>query len=80
MGWLSKIFKGSVNRVSRGHYNGNSHEGYSTQHTKSYGTHDNEDEDMDHAIALSLSEEDQRKGKAIGLYYAAPFLHVFGYF
>ena len=36
MGWLSKIFKGSVNRVSRGHYNGNSHEGYSTQHTKSY--------------------------------------------
>ena len=36
MGWLSKIFKGSVNRVSRGHYNGNSHEGYSTQRTKSY--------------------------------------------
>ncbi|XP_066360238.1 protein DA1-related 1-like isoform X1 [Miscanthus floridulus] len=65
MGWLSKIFKGSVNRVSRGHYNGNSHEGYSTQHTKSYGAHGNEDEDMDHAIALSLSEEDQRKGKAI---------------
>ncbi|RCV41811.1 hypothetical protein SEVIR_9G162700v4 [Setaria viridis] len=66
MGWLSKIFKGSVNRVSRGHYNGNSHEGYSTQHTKSYqGAHGNEDEDMDHAIALSLSEQDQRKGKAI---------------
>jgi len=80
MGWLSKIFKGSVNRVSRGHYNGNSHEGYSTQHTKSYGAHGNEDEDMDHAIALSLSEEDQRKGKAIGLYYAASFLCVFGYF
>ncbi|KAJ1294487.1 hypothetical protein BS78_01G150000 [Paspalum vaginatum] len=65
MGWLSKIFKGSVNRVSRGHYNGNSHEGYSSQHTKSYGAHGSEDEDMDHAIALSLSEEDQRKGKAI---------------
>uniref|UniRef100_A0A0A9CP21 Uncharacterized protein n=1 Tax=Arundo donax TaxID=35708 RepID=A0A0A9CP21_ARUDO len=65
MGWLSKIFKGSVNRVSRGHYNGNTHEGYPTQHTKSYGVNDNEDEDMDHAIALSLSEEDQRKGKAI---------------
>ncbi|TVT98858.1 hypothetical protein EJB05_55796 [Eragrostis curvula] len=68
MGWLSKIFKGSVNRVSRGHYNGNSHEGYSTQQTKSYGTHDSDDEDMDHAIALSLSEEDQRKkGKAIDI-------------
>jgi len=34
---------------------------------------------MDHAIALSLSEEDQWKGKAIGLYYAAPSLCVFGY-
>ncbi|KAK3149986.1 hypothetical protein QOZ80_3AG0225840 [Eleusine coracana subsp. coracana] len=61
MGWLSKIFKGSVNRVSRGHYNGNSHGGYSPQRTKSYGTHGSDDEDMDHAIALSLSEEDQRK-------------------
>uniref|UniRef100_A0A0A9FLK7 Uncharacterized protein n=1 Tax=Arundo donax TaxID=35708 RepID=A0A0A9FLK7_ARUDO len=29
---------------------------------------------MDHAIALSLSEEDQRKGKAIGLYYSGPIL------
>ncbi|KAL6637470.1 hypothetical protein ACP70R_025042 [Stipagrostis hirtigluma subsp. patula] len=65
MGWLSKIFKGPANRVSRGHYNGNTHGGYSTQHTKSYGTHDSEDEDIDHAIALSLSEEEQRKGKAI---------------
>jgi len=47
---------------------------------KKKGAHGNEDEDMDHAIALSLSEEDQRKGKAIGLYYAASFLCVFGYF
>nr|CAB3498606.1 unnamed protein product [Digitaria exilis] len=29
------------------------------------GAHENEDEDIDHAIALSLSEEDQSKGKAI---------------
>jgi hypothetical protein len=34
--------------------------------------HGSDDEDMDHAIALSLSEEDHRKkGKAIGLYYPA---------
>uniref|UniRef100_A0A0D9VWI8 LIM zinc-binding domain-containing protein n=1 Tax=Leersia perrieri TaxID=77586 RepID=A0A0D9VWI8_9ORYZ len=64
MGWLSKIFKGSVDRVSRGHYNGNPHEGYSAWHTKAYG-HDSDHEDIDRAIALSLSEEDQRKGKAI---------------
>ncbi|XP_025879968.1 protein DA1-related 1 isoform X2 [Oryza sativa Japonica Group] len=64
MGWLSKIFKGSVNRVSRGHYNGNTHEGHSAWHTKAY-EHDSDHEDIDRAIALSLSEEDQRKGKAV---------------
>ncbi|KQK14111.1 hypothetical protein BRADI_1g14360v3 [Brachypodium distachyon] len=65
MGWLSKFFKGSANRVTRGHFNGNFHGGYSAQHTKSYGTPDSDNEDIDHAIALSLSEEDQAKGKAI---------------
>lgn len=30
------------------------------------GTHASDNEDIDRAIALSLSEEGQRKGKAIG--------------
>ncbi|KAL6622561.1 hypothetical protein ACP70R_032440 [Stipagrostis hirtigluma subsp. patula] len=64
MSWLNKIFKGSVNRVSRGHYDGGWHEGHSSDHIKvTYDESDNED--MDRAIALSLAEEDQNKGKAI---------------
>ncbi|KAG8062780.1 hypothetical protein GUJ93_ZPchr0003g16656 [Zizania palustris] len=64
MSWLSKIFKGSVNRVSKWHYNGNFHGGYSAQHTKS-SEHDSDNEDIDRAIALSLLEEDRWKGKVI---------------
>ncbi|KAG2621911.1 protein DA1-related 1-like [Panicum virgatum] len=63
MSWLNKIFKGSVNRVSRGHYDGDWHEGHSSDYNReTYGDSDNED--MDRAIALSLTEEDQNKGKA----------------
>ncbi|KAJ3674377.1 hypothetical protein LUZ60_004993 [Juncus effusus] len=47
MGWLSKFFKGSSNRISRAQYN------------------DDEIEDLDHAIALSLAEQDQIKGKTV---------------
>ncbi|KAL5224638.1 hypothetical protein ABZP36_011277 [Zizania latifolia] len=68
MGWLNKIFKGSVNRVSRGHYDGNWHEGHSSDYNKeAYDGSDNED--IDHAIALSLSEE-QDKGKAVDIDYS----------
>lgn len=63
MGWLNKIFKGSVNRVSRGHYDGNWHEGNSPDHTK--GAYESDNEDIDRAIALSLSEGDPNKGKAV---------------
>ncbi|KAL6847044.1 hypothetical protein ACP4OV_022897 [Aristida adscensionis] len=64
MSWLNKIFKGSVNRVSRGHYDGDWHEGDSSDHIKvTYDESDNED--MDRAIALSLAEADQNKAKAI---------------
>uniref|UniRef100_A0ACD5W834 Uncharacterized protein n=2 Tax=Avena sativa TaxID=4498 RepID=A0ACD5W834_AVESA len=66
MGLLSKIVKGSVNKVTRGQYDANFGEGYSTQHAKSYGTHASNTDDIDRAIALSLSEEDRKKGKAIG--------------
>uniref|UniRef100_A0A453HC58 LIM zinc-binding domain-containing protein n=1 Tax=Aegilops tauschii subsp. strangulata TaxID=200361 RepID=A0A453HC58_AEGTS len=65
MGWLSKVVKSSVNKVIRGQYDGNFSEGYSTQHATSHGTHTSDNEDIDRAIALSLSEEGQRKGKAI---------------
>lgn len=36
MGWLSKVVKGSVNKVIRGQYDGNFGEGYSTQHATSH--------------------------------------------
>ncbi|CAN6334786.1 unnamed protein product [Urochloa humidicola] len=63
MSWLNKIFKGSVNRVSRGHYDGDWHEGHSSDYNRdTYGDSDNED--IDRAIALSLAEEDHNKGKA----------------
>jgi hypothetical protein len=67
MGWLNKIFKGSVNRVSRGHYDGSWHEGHSSDNAR--GAYDESDnEDIDRAIALSLSEE-QNKGKAVDIDY-----------
>ncbi|XP_078177967.1 protein DA1-related 1-like isoform X1 [Carex rostrata] len=56
MGWLSKFFKGASNsRVSRGQYSGRSP--YIDEQSES------ELEDLDRAIALSLSEQDQPKGK-----------------
>ncbi|XP_078441924.1 LIM domain-containing protein [Wolffia australiana] len=67
MGWLSKIFKGSNYRIAEGLYQGryrDEHvwEGPSTPvESKSDYDHD----DIDHAIALSLSEEEQWKGKAV---------------
>nr|DAD21772.1 TPA_asm: hypothetical protein HUJ06_023235 [Nelumbo nucifera] len=57
MGWLSKIFKGSNHKISEGQYHGkyeNDKDAWS----------DYENEDIDCAIALSLSEEDQ-KGKNV---------------
>ncbi|CAM0875817.1 unnamed protein product [Alopecurus aequalis] len=65
MGLLSNIVKDSVNKVRRGQNDGNFGEGYSTQHAKSNGTHASNDDDIERAIALSLLEEDRKKGKAI---------------
>ncbi|KAL7207812.1 hypothetical protein ACSBR1_029711 [Camellia fascicularis] len=66
MGWLSKIFKGSSHKVSEGKYNRNG--GYVEDRLgcepSSSGDAWAEIEDIDHAIALSLSEED-RKSKNI---------------
>uniref|UniRef100_A0A0E0MPA1 LIM zinc-binding domain-containing protein n=1 Tax=Oryza punctata TaxID=4537 RepID=A0A0E0MPA1_ORYPU len=55
-------------RVSRGHYDGNWHEGHSSDNVR--GAYDESDnEDIDRAIALSLSEE-QNKGKAVDIDYS----------
>ncbi|KAI8002641.1 Protein DA1 [Camellia lanceoleosa] len=66
MGWLSKIFKGSSHKVSEGKYNRNVGYGEDTlgREPSSSGDAWAEIEDIDRAIALSLSEED-RKSKNI---------------
>ncbi|GMP81177.1 hypothetical protein CsSME_00035972 [Camellia sinensis var. sinensis] len=66
MGWLSKIFKGSSHKVSEGKYNRNVGYGEDTLGCEPSSSGDAwaEIEDIDHAIALSLSEED-RKSKNI---------------
>ncbi|PKU79749.1 protein DA1-related 1 isoform X1 [Dendrobium catenatum] len=68
MGWLRKFFKGSSYEVSEGQYHGKPggdgawNESCSSQLPLSR----HESEDMDHAIALSLSEEEQMKAKTTG--------------
>ncbi|CAL9210341.1 unnamed protein product [Musa hybrid cultivar] len=65
MVWLNKIFKGSNLKISAGQSHGShADDVFWTEPSSSIGY---EDEDVDHAIAVSLSEEDQR-GKAIGKY------------
>ncbi|PKA54262.1 Protein DA1-like1 [Apostasia shenzhenica] len=56
MGWLSKIFKGSSHKISEGQY----HEKYDDESLPQPGY---ESEDMDHAIALSLLEAEQKQAK-----------------
>ncbi|KAI9113092.1 hypothetical protein K1719_015617 [Acacia pycnantha] len=63
MGWLSKIFKGSDHKISEGHYNANYREDtdYYLPSTSGDVWSENENEDIDRAIALSLAEENQRR-------------------
>ncbi|XP_068656050.1 protein DA1-related 1-like [Aristolochia californica] len=66
MGWLNKIFKGSSHKISEGQY----HEKYGedivwNEPASPDGLSEVEKEDIDHAIALSLSEEERRKEKEI---------------
>ncbi|KAI0503540.1 hypothetical protein KFK09_014474 [Dendrobium nobile] len=65
MGWLSKIFKGSRHKISRGQYRGkSSDDNYWNETSNSLPYWGNESEDLDHAIALSLSEEDPKNANA----------------
>ncbi|XP_073035554.1 protein DA1-like [Primulina eburnea] len=61
MGWLSKILKGSNHKVSEGHYD--LRYGTDTLENDPSTSFDSwsEIEDIDHAIALSLSEEEKAK-------------------
>ncbi|KAI8549737.1 hypothetical protein RHMOL_Rhmol06G0048500 [Rhododendron molle] len=68
MGWLSKIFKGSSHRVSEGQYDWNDR--YSEEETvgnepSTSGDAGSETEDIDHAIALSLLEEDHKRKNVV---------------
>ncbi|GAB4852098.1 hypothetical protein Ancab_016288 [Ancistrocladus abbreviatus] len=66
MGWLSKIFKGSSHKVSQGHcYDENvEHPVWNDPSTSEDAWTQCENEDIDHAIALSLLEEEQN-GKRV---------------
>nr|GMD91492.1 protein DA1-related 1-like isoform X1 [Ipomoea batatas] len=64
MGWLSKFFKGSDHNVSEGQYDSN-YGGHREDNLPSTSWESwSEIEDIDRAIALSMSEEDQ-KGKTV---------------
>ncbi|XP_058220895.1 LIM domain-containing protein HDR3-like isoform X6 [Rhododendron vialii] len=68
MGWLSKIFKGSSHKVSEGQYDWNDR--YSEEETvgnepSTSGDAGSETEDIDHAIALSLLEEDHKRKNVV---------------
>nr|DAD40625.1 TPA_asm: hypothetical protein HUJ06_014948 [Nelumbo nucifera] len=65
MGWLSKIFKGSSQKISQGQYHGKYEDDRVWNEPSNLDAwSDYENEDIDRAIALSLSEEDQ-KGKNV---------------
>ncbi|PON91623.1 Zinc finger, LIM-type [Trema orientale] len=66
MGWLSKIFKGSSHKISEGHYRDKYREeptSYAPSHSGETWS-ENDNEEINCAIALSLLEESQ-KGKRL---------------
>ncbi|KAL8487929.1 hypothetical protein ACS0TY_024282 [Phlomoides rotata] len=63
MGWLSKLFKGSSHKGFDGPYDWRYGRDMGETHQSTSWNTGAETEDIDHAIALSLSEEDQ-KGKS----------------
>ncbi|KAK9947135.1 hypothetical protein M0R45_012570 [Rubus argutus] len=64
MGWLSKIFKGSSHKISEEHCHENYGEDTDGPTCSGDTWPENENEDIDRAIALSLLEENQ-KGKNV---------------
>ncbi|CAN6682621.1 unnamed protein product [Malus baccata var. baccata] len=68
MGWLSKIFKGSSHKISEEHCHDNSGEDPDSHEPSCSGEvwSENENEDIDRAIALSLLEENQKGKNVVG--------------
>lgn len=69
MRWLNKIFKGSNHKISEGQYQGvfaDEDRVWDMPSGSLDGHAHSGNEDLDHAIALSLSEEEQRKANSIG--------------
>ncbi|KAJ4754446.1 Protein DA1 [Rhynchospora pubera] len=66
MGWLTKIFKGSSHRISESEYNSKHVDNrlWEEPSTNLEVYAQNENEDIDRAIALSLLEEEDRKARA----------------
>ncbi|KAJ8762152.1 hypothetical protein K2173_007305 [Erythroxylum novogranatense] len=67
MGWLSKIFKGSSHNISGGHYHGSygDNPNFNEPSTSGDVWMEQENEDIDRAIALSLLEENQVRKNVI---------------
>ncbi|CAL5037172.1 unnamed protein product [Urochloa decumbens] len=70
MGWLTKFFRGSTHNISEGQYHSRPAEETSWNEPSSSPVvtdflSEFNNEDIDRAIALSLSEEEQRKAKTI---------------
>ncbi|XP_018680178.2 protein DA1-related 1 isoform X1 [Musa acuminata AAA Group] len=65
--WLNKLFKGSNLKFSAGQYHGrHADDGFWNKPSSSLGIQrEYDDEDIDQALALSLSEEEQKKGKTV---------------
>ncbi|XP_054809508.1 protein DA1-related 1 isoform X2 [Prosopis cineraria] len=67
MGWFTKLIKGSNHKISRGQYHGKygNDKIWDGHRNSADDLTDIEKEDIDRAIALSLSEEDQKGKKVI---------------
>ncbi|KAF8405155.1 hypothetical protein HHK36_010054 [Tetracentron sinense] len=66
MGWLNRIFKGSSHKISKGQYHGKPKDDtvWNEPSSSVDAWSEYENEDIDRAIAISLSEEEQ-KGKMV---------------
>lgn len=71
MSWLKKIFKGSSHKITEGHHQGHYGEGpnYNAPSTSRDAVLEYENQDIDRAIALSLSEESQNQNNVIDNQY-----------
>lgn len=75
MGWLNKIFKGSSShKISEGQYHGKYEDDmvWNDHSSTLDGVPDFDNEDIDRAIALSLSEEEHKQADVAGITLLSP--------